>query len=193
MKPKKEFNLVIVGVGGQGQITLLRILSEAALISGYDFKASELHGLSQRGGSVEVQLRFGKNVFSPLVFQAGADFILALEMHESLRSLYYANERTQFLINKFLSPIPGQNSLSEPEILKEIKNFTKKIKIIEANEICKKEFGKEILAGIFLISYASFKKLIPLKPESILESIKKIIPEQYLELNLKAFELAKSF
>jgi indolepyruvate ferredoxin oxidoreductase beta subunit len=192
MKPK-EFNLVIVGVGGQGQITLLRILSESALISGYDFKASELHGLSQRGGSVEVQLRFGKNVFSPLVFQAGADFILALEMHEALSALYYASENTQFLINDFLSPIPGQESLSKPEILKEIKKFTKKIQLVEANQICKEKLGKEVLAGIFLISYASFKNLIPLKPNSILKAIKKIIPEKYLELNLKAFELAKSF
>jgi indolepyruvate ferredoxin oxidoreductase beta subunit len=193
---QKDFNLVIVGVGGQGQITLLRILSESALISGYDFKASELHGLSQRGGSVEVQMRFGpksSKIFSPLVSQAKADFVLALEMHEALRALYYASQNTQFLINDFLSPIPGQGSLSKPEILKEIKKFTKKIKIIEANQICKEKLGKEVLAGIFLISYSSFKNLIPLKPNSILKAIKKIIPEKYLELNLKAFELAKSF
>jgi indolepyruvate ferredoxin oxidoreductase beta subunit len=193
MKNKiKEFNTVIVGMGGQGQLTLLRILSQAALIEGFDFKCSELHGLSQRGGSVEVQIRFGEKILSPLVLQAGADFILALEMQEALRSLYYANERTQFLINKFLSPIPGQTLISETKVLEEIKNFTKKIKIIEASKICKEKLKKEVLVGVFLISYASFKNLIPLKPKSILKAIKKIIPEKYLELNLKAFELAKS-
>lgn len=187
----RDFNIVIVGTGGQGQITLLQILAEAAFSQGYDVKTSELHGLSQRGGSVEVQIRFGKKIFSPLVSQAKADLILALELHEALRALYYANENTQFLINKYSLPIPGQKEIPKEEILNQIKKFTKKIEIVPANEICKKELGKEILAGIYLISYASFKNLIPLKPESILKAIKNKIPEKYLELNLKAFNLAK--
>jgi len=62
-KNKKDFNLIIVGTGGQGLITLLQILAEAALIEGYEVKTSELHGLSQRGGSVEVHIRFGKKFF----------------------------------------------------------------------------------------------------------------------------------
>jgi indolepyruvate ferredoxin oxidoreductase beta subunit len=189
---KSEFNLVIVGVGGQGQITLLKILAEAAMAENHDLKTSELHGLSQRGGSVEVHLRFGREIFSPLVSQAGADLVLALERHEAPRAFYYANEKTQFLINKYLFPIPGQNSLSEKEILEEIKRITKNIKVIEANEICKKEFGKEILAGVYLLSFAVHKKLIPLKPASLLEAIKKTIPEKYLKLNLQAFKLAKT-
>ncbi len=188
----KNFNLVIVGIGGQGQITLMKILAQAALLEKKEVKTSELHGLSQRGGSVEVQMRFGKEIFSPLVFQAGADLILALEMHESLRALYYCSEKTKFLINRNLIPIPGQTSLSEEEILKAIKKFTKKITIINATEICKKEFGNEILAGIYLIGYGVYKKMIPLKPKSVLNAIKKLIPEKYLESNLKAFKLASA-
>ena len=88
-------------------------------------------------------------------------------------------------------PIPGQSQIPEKEILTEIKKFTKKIELVSASEICKREIGKEILAGIYLISLATFKKLIPLKPNSILRAIKKIIPEKYRELNIKAFELAK--
>jgi len=174
---KKDFNMVIVGTGGQGQITLLRILSQAALREGLKVKASELHGLSQRGGSVEAQLRFGKKeIFSPLVFQRGANLVLALECQEALAGLYYANKKTQFLINDFTLTIPGQKEISKERVLKEIQKFTKKI---------------EVLAGIYLISYASFKKLIPLKPGSILSAIKSKIPERYLELNLKTFHLAK--
>lgn len=191
-KPKpKEFNIVIVGIGGQGLITLLKILAETALIENYDLKTSELHGLSQRGGSVEVHIRFGEKIFSPLVSQTGADLILALEFQESLRGLYYTSFKTQFLINKYFRQIPGKPTISQDEILNQLKEFSKKIEVVEATEICKKELGNEVVAGIYLLSYALNKNLIPLKPESMLEAIKKQIPEKYLELNLKAFELAQ--
>ena len=65
--------MVIVGVGGQGLITLLQVISEAAISEGYDIKTSELHGLSQRGGSVEVHIRFGKKIYTPLVAKGKAD------------------------------------------------------------------------------------------------------------------------
>ena len=188
----REFNMVIVGTGGQGQITLLKILAEACLAENHDLKTSELHGLSQRGGSVEAHLRFGKKIFSPLVSQAGADLILVLESQEALRALYYACSKTQFLINKYFLPIPGEALLSENQILKNLKKFTKKIDIVEATTICKKELGKEVLAGVYLISLAVFQNLIPLKPGSLFLAIKKIIPEKYLELNLQAFKLARA-
>jgi len=191
-KNKKDFNLIIVGTGGQGLITLLQILAEAALIEGYEVKTSELHGLSQRGGSVEVHIRFGKEIFSPLVSQGKADLILGLEMQECLKAYYFSNPQTIFLINRYLIPIPLQNPISENEILKTIKKITKNIEIVPAVEICQKELGTNVVAGIYLLSLASFKNLIPLQPKSILKAIKKIIPEKYLELNEKAFNLAKS-
>jgi len=186
----EQFNILIVGTGGQGQITLLQILAEAALFEGKEIKTSELHGLSQRGGSVEVHLRFGKKIFSPLVSQGKADLILGLEMQECLKACYFANSKTVFLINKYFVPIPLQKLLTEKEILKILKKFSKKVTLIEAANICQKELGTNIVAGIYLLSLASFKKLIPLKPASILKAIKKIIPEKYLELNLKTFNLA---
>ncbi len=188
----EQFNMLIVGTGGQGQITLLQILAEAALSEDYNIKTSELHGLSQRGGSVEVHLRFGKKIFSPLVSQGKADLILGLEMQECLKACYFANSKTAFLINKYIVPIPLQKPLTEKEILKNLKKISKKVTLIEAANICQKELGTNIVAGIYLLSLASFKKLIPLKPVSILKAIKKIIPEKYLELNLKTFNLAKT-
>ena len=180
---KKDFNIVIIGTGGQGQITLLQLLAEAALVEGYDVKTSELHGLSQRGGSVEVHIKLGKKVYSPLVAQGGADLILALEMQESLRGLYFSNKETTFLINKFFIPILGEKLLKESEILKDVKEFTKKVIVVPASDICKKELGSEVVAGVYLLSYASFKKIIPLKPDSVLKAIEKVMPEKYLELN----------
>ncbi|MBU2635317.1 2-oxoacid:acceptor oxidoreductase family protein, partial [Patescibacteria group bacterium] len=83
----RTFNIVISGTGGQGLITLLQIIAEAALVEGLDVKTSELHGLSQRGGAVETHIRFGKKIYSPLVSLGSADLILSLETLESLRAL----------------------------------------------------------------------------------------------------------
>jgi indolepyruvate ferredoxin oxidoreductase beta subunit len=185
-----EFNIVIVGTGGQGLVTLLQILAEAVLIEGYDIRTSELHGLSQRGGSVEVHIRFGKKIFSPIVSASKADLILALEMQEALRGGVFANQKTKFLINQFIQPIPLVKNLSEKEIIFNLKEITKNVEIIPAEKTCQEKLGNSIVSGIYLISYASFKNIIHLKPNSIEKAIKKIIPEKYLELNLKAFDLA---
>jgi len=186
--------MLIVGTGGQGQITLLQILTEAALIEGYDVKTSELHGLAQRGGSVEVHARFGKKkIYSPLVSQGKADLILGLEAQECLKAIYFANTKTNFLINKYIVPIPLQKVISERQIFKTLKRFTKNINLIPAAEICQKEFGTNVVAGVYLLSLASFKKLIPIKPVSIKKALKKIIPKKHLELNLKAFNLSAKF
>jgi len=189
-KKIEQFNTLIVGTGGQGQITLLQILADAAILEGYEVKTSELHGLSQRGGSVEVHIRFGNRIYSPLISQGKADLILGLEMQEVLKAYPYANPKTTFLMNKKIVPIPLGKNLSEEEILKNLKKISKKIVLVPADEICQKELGKEVLAGIYLISFASFKGLIPVNPDSLLKTIKKIIPEKYLESNLKAFKLA---
>ena len=185
----RTFNIVISGTGGQGLITLLQIIAEAALIETYDIKTSELHGLSQRGGAVETHIRFGKKIYSPLISLGSADLILSLETLESLRAISYANSKTIFLVNKFNFHFSG--SPKEKEILRKLETMTKNSKIIPASETCQKELGKEVVSGIYLLGYAVFKKLIPLKPSSILKAITKVVPEKYLELNKKAFELAK--
>lgn len=193
VKKIDQFNMVIVGTGGQGQITLLRILAEAALAEGKEIRTSELHGLAQRGGSVEVHVRFGKDIFSPLVSPGKANLIFGLEMQEVLRTFLFANPSTTFLINKEIIPIPFVKNLTENEILKNLKKISQKIILIPAEEICQKELGTKVVAGVYLLSFASLKKLLPLKPDSILKAIKKIIPEKYFELNQKAFELARRY
>lgn len=187
----EQFNIVIVGTGGQGLITLLQIIAEAALLEGYDIRTSELHGLSQRGGSVEVHIRFGKEIYSPLVMPGKADLILALEAQEALKAAYFAGSRTSYLVNQHIVPIPLQQPLTKEQILKVLKNITKKINIVSAADICQKEFKTDVVAGIYLISLASFKGLIALKPNSILSAIKKVIPQQFLPLNTKTFQLAQ--
>jgi len=195
MHPDKkidQFNMVIVGTGGQGLITLLQIIAEAVLFEKLDIKTSELHGLSQRGGSVEVHIKFGRKVYSPLIPQGRADLVLGLEMQETLRAVNFTNQKTRFLVNKHIIPIPLVKNLTEKEVLASLKKISKNIALIPASEICKEKLGTDVVSGIYLISLAVFKGLIPIKPISIEKAIKKIIPVKYLELNLKTFNLAKS-
>ena len=188
----KEFNIIINGVGGQGLITLLKIIAEAALKEGFKVSTSELHGLSQRGGSVEVHIRFDKKVFSPLIPQGKANLIISLESQEALNGAYYASRNTTFLINKYQTPT-FLKDFSEKEILENLKKVSRSVFLIPASEICQKEFGTDVVAGIYLLGYAISNTFLPLKPGSIMSAIKKVIPEKYLELNLKAFNLVKKY
>lgn len=192
-KKVKQFNMVITGTGGQGLITLLQIIAEAALQEGYDFRSSELHGLSQRGGSVEVHLRFGRKIYSPMVSLRKADLILGLEMQETLKGINFANKKTNFLVNKYIIPILSPFAVarvSEEEIVKNLKKVSKNITLVPAAKICQEKLGTNVVAGVYLISLAAFKGLVPIKPASIKKALKKIIPKKYLELNLKAFNLS---
>jgi indolepyruvate ferredoxin oxidoreductase beta subunit len=193
-KNNQQFNIVLSGVGGQGLITLGNIISEAGSLEGKEIKMSELHGLSQRGGSVAVQVRIGKNILSPLITQGDADLVLAMERNEALKSCHYASKnKTIFLINDFeiYSPSFGNQKLpSLDKIISEIKPFSKKNYIIKATEIISKELGVGVLTGIFMISGAAHNRLIPIKPSSILKAIELNVPCDF-SLNKKAFLLAK--
>lgn len=187
---KKTFNILVAGTGGQGLITLLQIIAEAAIIQGFDIKTTELHGLSQRGGSINTHIRIGKKIYSPLIPLGSADLVISLENLEALRTMPYTNSKTTFLINCYSLPFIG--TLSEKEIDKKLNKLIKGKKyIVSAAEICRKELGKDVLSGVYLISYASFKKLLPLRPSSISKAINKVIPKAYLDMNQKAFKLAQ--
>ncbi len=193
MNNKKISNIIIAGVGGQGIITLTRILAQATLIEGYDVKTSELHGLSQRGGSVETHIRFGKEVSSPLVRQGGADLIISLEMNESFKACYYASleRETIFLINNFVIPVISDKKESFVGNPSEFKKFSKKVFFVPATKIVEKEFKKPILAGTFLLGTAVFRNLLPLDKNSIIKAIREVVPPKYLSLNKSSFLLAE--
>jgi len=194
----KEFNIIISGVGGQGVITLTRILAKAAIFDGYDVRTSELHGLSQKGGSVETHIRFGsmtgsKQIHSPLIKKGKANLIICIEAQESLKSYIYSSKEsnTIFLINDFIKPILGSKIIPPvKDILKEIKRFSKQVMSIPASKIVKEKLNKEVLAGVYILGWTTSKNLFPLKRKSILKSIEKTVPKKYFLLNKKAFDLA---
>ncbi len=183
----KTFNIIIAGVGGQGIITLLQVMDEAAFVEGFDIKSSELHGLSQRGGSVEAHIRFGKKVYSPMVSNGSADLILALEALEGLRESSKAGKQTKILVNEYF--LPFLNSPAKEDIIKQLGETKKDFYLVSASKDCKEKLQNEIVCTLYLLGYAVVKKLLPLKKESVLRAIKNVIPEKYLDLNIKAFEL----
>ena len=183
----KNFNIIITGVGGQGLITLLSVIDEAAFVEGYDIKSSELHGLSQRGGSVEAHIRFGEKINSPMVSDRTADLIIAMEILEALRESSKASKLTKILVNDYSLPI--LNSLSKEEILNQLKNTKKDYVLVPASQECKDKLQNEIVCTMYLLGYAVGKELIPLKKEYVLRAIKNVIPQKYLDLNISAFKL----
>jgi len=184
----KNFNIIIKGVGGQGIVTLVAIIDHAAFLDGFDVRSSELHGLSQREGSVEAHVKFGKKIYSPLVYKGQADLIIGQELLEGLRSVDLGGAQTKFLINTFFSPFIG--SIKEQEILSELNKLPKdKLILVPASKTCQEKLGKEVVSSIYLLGYAVGKKLIPLKKEAVLRAINNVIPEKYLELNIGAFKL----
>ena len=183
----KNFNIILTGVGGQGIITLLTLIVESAFVEGYDVRSSELHGLSQRGGSVESHIRFGKKVNSPLILNGKVDLIMALEMTEALRESEKAGKDTKILVNDNF--LPFGVSLSKEDVKKQLEGIKNEMVLVPASQICTEKLQKEVVSSIYLFGYAVAKKLIPLKKESVLQAIQNTIPEKYQELNIKAFKL----
>jgi len=188
----KNFNIVIAGVGGQGIITLTMLIAESAFIEGYDVKTSELHGLSQRGGSVQTHIRLGKKIYSPLVPLGEADLIIGLEVSEALRNISYSNKNTLFFINENEIFYPG--SLKKQEVVKKL-NFLvdkKNVFLINASKICKEKFNKEVLAGVYLLGKAVFQNAMPFKKESVFKAISRLFKKSnYQKLNKDSFLLAE--
>jgi len=103
----RDISIVIVGVGGQGTLLASRILGALALKLGLDVKVSEVHGMAQRGGSVVTFVRMGKQIMSPLVEAGGADYLLAFELMEAARAVYYLKHGGVMLLNtQRIPPMP---------------------------------------------------------------------------------------
>ena len=188
----ESYNMIISGVGGQGVITLLQIIAKAAVNKGYDVKTSELHGLSQRGGSVGVHIRFGRQVCSPIIPQGKTNLVLSLEYQEALRVGNLTNKDTVFIVNEYQTPTLT-DSVTISKAKSALAQVSKKTFFIKASEICEKEFKTVVVAGIFLLGYASGNKIMPLSSKDIKQAIKDIMPEKHQELNLKVIDFAESY
>ncbi len=148
-------NIVVVGVGGQGILSLSRMIGEAALAHGWDVRVAETHGLSQRGGSVIVHVRIGKEVVAPTISEGEADLMLALELIEAARYSYYLRHGSFAIVNdKAIKPsLPG-TKVPRPEELKKAVEGVAKVRYLSASEMAI-ALGNPVGANMVIFGYFS--------------------------------------
>jgi indolepyruvate ferredoxin oxidoreductase beta subunit len=189
----KSYNLLNVGVGGQGVIRAAQILSYAALLEDYKVRTAETHGMAQRGGSVASYLRFGTEVEGPLVPRGKTDTILAFEASEAVRIFNYAGPKTVFLINKniIIPPMIHQMGMNYPDI-KQINEFLKSVSqniyFINADEMAM-TLGNLRTMNVVMLGVLLGSEAIPLKKETLVQALLSYLPTKVHDVNKKAFEM----
>lgn len=191
-KQLKEYNIAIVGVGGQGILTLGYIIGVACTIAGRDVSIAEVHGMSQRGGSVIVHVRIGEKP-SPIIPIGGADHILALELIELARYVNYARKGAIAVANDFVWPPPLSKYPSRDTIVNALKNKDLKLYLLDANALSSKYTGSAISANIALLGYALgvdsvLRELVPLT--AVEKAMEEVFRGRTLEANLKLLHVA---
>ncbi len=189
----KTFNIVLAGVGGQGVILASKILSEVGISQGLDVKQSEVHGMSQRGGSVTSHVKIGSKVYSPLITEGEADIVLAFELLEGMRNKHYLKKGGQIIYNTSrVNPITvSSGAVKYPEnIESELKNLDCEVHGLDAFDLSKK-VGNTKSANVVLVGAVS-KFLTFIDENKWKEVIKSSVPAKVLDLNLKAFEAGRN-
>jgi len=189
----KSYNLLNVGVGGQGVIRASQILSYAALLDNYKIRTAETHGMAQRGGSVASYLRFGTEVEGPLIPRGKTDTILAFEASEAVRIFNYAGPETIFLINEniIIPPMIHQMGMDYPN-LAEIRDFLKNVSphifFIDGVKIAA-ELGNPRTMNVVMLGALIGLQVLPLKKETLQKAILSYLPSKFHDINKKAFEI----
>lgn len=184
---------MIVGVGGQGSLLASRIVGNAAMAEGYDVKVSEVHGMSQRGGSVVTYVRYGDKVHSPVIGEGEADIILSFEQLEGARWLSYLKKDGILITStQKIMPMPVITGNSEypAELIEHMKQ--KGVNVIAVDALKKAEDAGSLKAvNVVLIGvmthFCDFTK------EQLLGALEKSVPQKLLDINIKAFESGYNF
>ena len=181
-------NIMIVGVGGQGTLLASRILGRVAIEAGHDVKISEVHGMSQRGGSVVTYVKYGEKIYSPIIDRGEADIILAFEMLEAYRALPYLKKGGKMIANtQQMDPMPVITGAAEyPENIAEKLSAKINLQAVDALSAAK-EAGNIRAVNVVLIGLLA--KSTDVSKDIWLETIKETVPPKFLDVNLKAFEI----
>jgi indolepyruvate ferredoxin oxidoreductase beta subunit len=186
----ESFDILIVGIGGQGTILASNILGEACLLEGRHVRGAETHGMAQRGGSVESHIRID-GLFGPLIPPGHADLLISFDLLEALRYSHYVKKDGKMVVNRQLvlpTSVFMQNLVvpSQDEIIAALKKYH--LCLLDADKIAE-EAGSPLSQNVVMLGAASLS--IPLKPESLVEAVKCLVPKKTVEINVKAFEMGR--
>ena len=185
-------SIMIVGVGGQGSLLASRIIGNVLLSQGFDVKVSEVHGMSQRGGSVVTYVKYGDKVYSPVIEKGEADIIVSFELLEAARWLSYLKKGGHLITStQTLDPMPVITGAAQypTDIVEKIKG--QGVDIIAADALSlAEEAGNAKASNVVLMGLIASK--MSFDDEVWKDAVKQCVPEKFLELNLKAFELGKN-
>ena len=185
-------NIMIVGVGGQGTLLASRLLGRLFMDAGYDVKVSEVHGMSQRGGSVVTYVRFGDKVAAPIIDKGQADYIISFELLESARYLEYLKVGGKLVSNsQKISPMPViTGTMDYPaDLEKKIADLGVDADIFDALAIAE-EAGNTKAVNIALMG--RFSKYFDFPEEAWESALEAVVPGKFIELNKKAFAMGRN-
>ncbi|TAL17478.1 indolepyruvate oxidoreductase subunit beta [bacterium] len=189
----KTTNILLGGVGGQGVLLASKVLSEVALLAGLDIKQSEVHGMSQRGGSVVSHVRIGENVRSPIVPEGECDILVGFEPLEALRYAHNVREEGVIIFaTERINPSTVSAGFAKyPEdVVEKLGTYGKRRIAVDAGELAEKA-GNKRAANVVLVGALS--RLFDAIPEELWKkAVERSVPPKVLALNLKAFELGRS-
>ncbi len=185
-------NIMIVGVGGQGSLLASKLLGQLLLDAGYDVKVSEVHGMSQRGGSVVTYVRYGSSVASPIIDEGEADYIVSFELLEAARWLPYLKKDGQIVTNiQQVDPMPVITGAMEyPEhLVEKMKAAGAKVDALDCLSLAEKA-GSAKAVNIVLMGRLSHYFDLP--EEAWQKAMERIVPQKFLAMNKIAFDLGKN-
>jgi indolepyruvate ferredoxin oxidoreductase beta subunit len=189
----KELNVIIAGVGGQGVVLLSEILGNAAVRDGLQVRGSEVLGMAQRGGSVFSNIRIGDEVFSPMTTDGKCDILIVIEPSEALRNIQYLSKNTTVIMNT-VKVIPatvsmGKSSYPEIEVIKEkIQVVSGQVITLDAVENAVKA-GNRQTSNVVMLGALFGSGKMPVKLETIKDSIAEHVPAKAVSVNMAAFDL----
>lgn len=185
-------NIMIVGVGGQGSLLASKLLGHLLMGQGYDVKVSEVHGMSQRGGSVVTYVRYGEKVYSPVIDKGQADFIVSFEALEAARWLPYLKKDGQIVTNtQQIDPMPVITGAAQyPEnIVDKLKATGAKVDALDCLSLAE-QAGSSKAVNIVLLGRLSH--YFDIDQKVWMKSLEANVPAKFLDMNKKAFELGKN-
>lgn len=198
---EREFSVYMSGVGGQGLVLLSNVIGAACARAGMRALTGEQHGLSQRSGSINVHMRIGEAIRSPLIPIGGADALLALEALEALRYVEYLkpggivlmNSRVQHPVSETARHMKDKQAryFSAEDVRGRLSQVTDKISVIDALALAR-DAGSPLAENIVMLGTLSTIEAFPVPTDALRESVAENVPKKAVDVNLKAFELGRS-